>query len=449
MKMRLSRLFVFVTFTLPSFAQVGFPGFLDPSQLFLRRTKVNTYTCTCPPNPPRYYNQPRVTVEQYDSDGNLTTTVVERWDKPVSCSQYTGPYPNPPDTQTSQTRLDSCIGGIYGDTYTLDMPAPPVTCPPVAVSVQAFGSVIFADFKPGSGLTLNAAANACGFKRFNWRQFVTNLPSPSPFYTRQSPFTELTAPPAFNDPPDGGGYDGRAPDYSFPYYYDITGELSNHETVDTLSFSDRPEDVCLPTGPLTSYRKGVIALKCWGATAPKGSYMAFKTELVGVLQDGKPSKALYTWEWKSTFNGTSGGIGLLKNELPADPDSGFGGITITNLNGVAQIPPSVTCNATPETLWPPNGQTMSIKVSGNVIGGTQPVVGATFAVTDEYGKIQPTGAVPVAVSGSYSVGIPLVAARNGDDEDGRAYEIIVSAKDKIGNIGSCSVAVSVPHDQGK
>jgi hypothetical protein len=49
----------------------------------------------------------------------------------------------------------------------------------------------------------------------------------------------------------------------------------------------------------------------------------------------------------------------------------------------------------------------------------------------------------------HSFGVSLVATRNGNDQDGRTYTIVVSSKDTIGNNASCSAVVTVPHDQGQ
>jgi hypothetical protein len=76
---------------------------------------------------------------------------------------------------------------------------------------------------------------------------------------------------------------------------------------------------------------------------------------------------------------------------------------------------------TPHTLWPPNGQSVLVTVSGSIT---------------------------LAAEGSYSFVVPLIAARNGDDKDGRTHTN-VTGSDKIGNVGACSVVVTVPHDQGQ
>ena len=74
---------------------------------------------------------------------------------------------------------------------------------------------------------------------------------------------------------------------------------------------------------------------------------------------------------------------------------------------------------------------------------------ARFAVTDEYGAVRPSGAITVNADSSFTVNVPLVAARHDADIDGRKYTIVVSAKDNTGNEGSTTVIVVVPHDQAK
>ena len=111
-----------------------------------------------------------------------------------------------------------------------------------------------------------------------------------------------------------------------------------------------------------------------------------------------------------------------------------------------------TINATaPGTLWPPNGKTVPVQVRGTISDNGSGVdrASARFSVTDEYGAVQPSGAIVVAANGSFTVNVPLVADRVGADRDGRTYTIVVSAHDNAGNVGRTSVVVVVPHDQGK
>ena len=116
-----------------------------------------------------------------------------------------------------------------------------------------------------------------------------------------------------------------------PYQVSITGA--------DLGFTDAPVDSNLP-----------VTLP---STLPKdGTYIAFRTSLVGVSQNSSPGAlrcdptqtastlyctTLYVWTWNTTFNGKAGGISQTASLYPPDPGSGTGGVTITNINGV-QLP---------------------------------------------------------------------------------------------------------------
>jgi hypothetical protein len=72
---------------------------------------------------------------------------------------------------------------------------------------------------------------------------------------------------------------------------------------------------------------------------------------------------------------------------------------------------------------------------------------AVFVVTDEYGIVQPSGAVLLDGNGNYSFTLQLVALRNEDDRDGRRYTVRVSAQDNAGNLGFSEVVLIAPHDR--
>jgi len=113
-------------------------------------------------------------------------------------------------------------------------------------------------------------------------------------------------------------------------------------------------------------------------------------------------------------------------------------------------PPMITLSATPKILWPPNGKMVLVTVSGTITdtGSGVNSNSAAYSVQDEYGKLQPTGAIPLSVGGNYSFNILLQASRRGADVDGRRYTVTVRAKDNAGNRGSKTTAVTVPHGQG-
>jgi len=117
---------------------------------------------------------------------------------------------------------------------------------------------------------------------------------------------------------------------------------------------------------------------------------------------------------------------------------------------IDKTPPVITASASPSTLWPPNGKTVNVTVSGTITDATSGVNtnSANFAVVDKYGSVQPNGNVTVAPNGTYSFTISLQASRLGTDQNGRTYTIALTAQDNAGNQGSGSTVVVVPHDQG-
>ncbi len=277
------------------------------------------------------------------------------------------------------------------------------------------GTQITATFTPKSGYTQSQAAQLCGFKAFDWQQKLTSLPLPSPFFQVGNPPKNLSAPPAFFDPPPGG-YTYQA-DNSYPFYYDPdNGELQSQISGNTLSFGDAPADNCLPGGSGSS---------CSGKTAPKGSKLAFTTRLVGVNANRTATDLGIGFKWTSTFNGTSGGVSRTKNSLPTDPGSGTGGVTVidvqtdsnfglsvTGVNGGAPTsPPSLSsgtaCNGTFSGTFNGNvtvstGQTCTF-VDGMIVGNVQ-VNGGQLVLSGS--RVQ--GNVQVSRNSPFTIG-PSVA----------------------------------------
>jgi murein DD-endopeptidase MepM/ murein hydrolase activator NlpD/N-acetylneuraminic acid mutarotase len=101
--------------------------------------------------------------------------------------------------------------------------------------------------------------------------------------------------------------------------------------------------------------------------------------------------------------------------------------------------PVINIHASPNTIWPPNGKMVDVKITGNSID-TSPEK-TTFQVIDEYGQIQPS------LTG-FNQAIKLEAKRNGNDKNGRTYAIKAYAKDKAGNTSEAETTVLVPHDKG-
>jgi len=139
-------------------------------------------------------------------------------------------------------------------------------------------------------------------------------------------------------------------------------------------------------------------------------------------------------EWSFNAPVLHDGAALLFSNAPAD-----------------QAPPVITAAANPVSIWPPNGKTVNVTVTGTIVDTGSGVAPSTarYTVADSYGQVQPSGALTIGANGQYSVSIPVIASRNGNDMAGRTYTITIHADDKAGNSGSAIVVVRVPHDQGK
>jgi VCBS repeat-containing protein len=112
--------------------------------------------------------------------------------------------------------------------------------------------------------------------------------------------------------------------------------------------------------------------------------------------------------------------------------------------------PVITATVTPSTLWPPNGKAVTVQVSGRItdLGSGVDPASATFTTVDSYGQVQPHGTFGVDSNGNFSFSLQLEARRNGQDKAGRTYSITIRVKDKAGNLGTLTLSVLVPHDQG-
>jgi hypothetical protein len=187
-----------------------------------------------------------------------------------------------------------------------------------AVKVKPSGPGMIAIFTPNFGLTLADAAEIGGFVGFNWQQTVTALPEPSPYRSADNPGVALVAP--FLDPPPNG-YATKPGPTGHPFYYDAAqlATVATQAGGTELVFYDTPTDSCLFGG---------TGVACGGQTAPAGSAVYFKTDLVGVLPNGRPSSSLFEFVWKSDFNMASGGVSRSSNLGGYDGGSGYGGVTL-------------------------------------------------------------------------------------------------------------------------
>ena len=137
-------------------------------------------------------------------------------------------------------------------------------------------------------------------------------------------------------------------------------------------------------------------------------------------------------------------------------------------------PPTVVVSASQSEIWPPNGKTVDIIFTVSIASDSA-LNGAEWTFNDEYGELSTSGTIKTktpdpskkkeaqkaekggkgeddgsdqAETIEVTITLSLVAARDGNDADGRLYTFSANASNDAGS-GSDSVTVTVPHDQGK
>jgi hypothetical protein len=132
----------------------------------------------------------------------------------------------------------------------------------------------------------------------------------------------------------------------------------------------------------------------------------------------------------------------------ADFSSCLGSVgVLLNTTSLCKAPPVVTVSLAPTALWPANGKMVPVSVSGTISDKSCPIKSVRYAVTDEYGKIQPSGSVSLVNGSTYSFTVLLQASRLGNDLNGRLYTVSVSATNNAGATALQTDGIIVPHDQ--
>ena len=141
-----------------------------------------------------------------------------------------------------------------------------------------------------------------------------------------------------------------------------------------------------------------------------------------------------TYNWVATYSGD------LAN-LPVRSQCGSEPVVITPL------PDCANATASPNLLWPPNHEFVSIQISG-IVNPTPGTVTITVTSIFQDEPVQSSGSGNTSPDATgVGTGSPSVRAERDGGNDGRVYHIAFTA---TGASGSCrgAVTVGVPHDQG-
>ena len=321
--------------------------------------------------------------------GRGSSLVDGMWSGPVTTSSPGPSLYIEVATGTPNSLSDKSTGtvakptGIVAELVLATTPPTPTSPSEIIFPVSGIPSL------PSTVTTLGQAASKLGYVGFDWIQTAT-IPSPSPFYQKGNP-TALTG--QIVDPPPGDYTYNNPPNDTYPFYYNLADAISSENNMPTgkcavysqsgcviplgtgtsLNFSDGPADICIagPNGmPSVGYSNNLATAQslCGGSKlALPSSFLSFTTEIVGVTAPPVTTKTsplappdcgtcvfLGGFSWDDNFNGTventfpdpktgTGGVFnpvALTSDVPVDPTSGTGGITIVSVNGTSVPEPS-------------------------------------------------------------------------------------------------------------
>lgn len=221
----------------------------------------------------------------------------------------------------------------------------------------------------------------------------------------------------------------------------VTADLNEDGKIDLVTvnyWSSGNMSVFLNISPrLTANAGPDQTIECAG---PSGTYVTLDGS--GSF-DPEGDALTYSWTWDG---GSADGMNPTMS-LPV----GTSLVTLTVSDGkhtaqdtisvtvVDKTPPTLNIFATPNLIWPSNGQFVSVAIGGWASDNCSST-SVVFTVADEYGLVQPQ-------VNEFNTSVFLEAWRNGTDKDGRHYTITATAADASGNKSTASIIILVPHDQ--
>jgi hypothetical protein len=159
-----------------------------------------------------------------------------------------------------------------------------------------------------------------------------------------------------------------------------------------------------------------------------------------------------TWEVSDPESGIATKSGCDPATVSADTPGASFTCNATNGAGLAasatavvrldKTAPVLVCSVTPAVIWPPNNKLVPVTVTVDIQDALSGQQGFTLAAASSTPAAAP-GDIAGFVPGTSSVSGQLKA------DKGKTYVLAYQGQDRAGNTGSCTVRVSVPHDQGK
>lgn len=146
------------------------------------------------------------------------------------------------------------------------------------------------------------------------------------------------------------------------------------------------------------------------------------------------------------FRPTADGLRQSAMGVAHTDGSGFTLIPVSRGQVPDTTAPSISCSATPDVVWPPNGTMVPASIAVDASDADSGLDGYTLvsATSSDGGSADIEG----FTVGTASTNGTVRAARSGAGT-GRIYSFIYRATDKAGNSATCTATITIPHDQRK
>jgi len=125
-------------------------------------------------------------------------------------------------------------------------------------------------------------------------------------------------------------------------------------------------------------------------------------------------------------------------------------VDVDSFVSCSQVPLFSDVDSSQESINMRNNKPVQIELSGTVsVPDGCEISTAQYQLTDEYGELDRVEALQLGDDGSFTVAIPMVASRKGNDKDGRLYTVKFEAENEAGVGESVETNIVVMHDNGK
>jgi hypothetical protein len=163
-----------------------------------------------------------------------------------------------------------------------------------------------------------------------------------------------------------------------------------------------------------------------------------------VLQVRVPAEAqggIYTGVLKTVWLRPNENVAPAEFEINVDVD---------NFVSCSQVPLFSNIASSQESITMRNNKQVHIELSGSVsvLDGCE-VENAQYQLIDEYGELDKVEDLQIGDDGRFTVAVPMVASRKGNDKDGRLYVVKFAAENEAGIGESVETNIVVKHDNSK